>query len=99
MTGVQTCALPILKLKIPIVAILDSNSDPTDINFPIPGNDDARRSIDLYCELLQKTILDAKKYIAKKQLNENEKKNKNGLEKKEKIDQKPKISPKKKDNK
>ena len=76
-----------------------ANSDPTDINFPIPGNDDARRSIDLYCELLQKTILDAKKYIAKKQLNENEKKNKNGLEKKEKIDQKPKISPKKKDNK
>ena len=32
-----------IKLKIPIVAILDSNSDPTDINFPIPGNDDARR--------------------------------------------------------
>jgi small subunit ribosomal protein S2 len=88
-----------IKLKIPIVAILDSNSDPTGISFPIPGNDDARRSIDLYCEVLQKTILDAKKYIAKKQLNENEKKNKNGLEKKEKIDQKPKISPKKKDNK
>jgi len=74
-----------IKLKIPIVAILDSNSDPTGINFPIPGNDDARRSIDLYCELLQKTILDAKKYIAKKQLNENEKKNKNGLKKKEKV--------------
>jgi len=74
-----------IKLKIPIVAILDSNSDPTGISFPIPGNDDARRSIDLYCELLQKTILDAKKYIAKKQLNENEKKNKNGLKKKEKV--------------
>ncbi len=88
-----------IKLKIPIVAILDSNSDPTGINFPIPGNDDARRSIDLYCELLQKTILDAKKYIAKKQIDENEKKNKNGLEKKEKTNQKQKISPKKKDNK
>ena len=73
-----------IKLKIPIVAILDSNSDPTGINFPIPGNDDARRSIDLYCEVLQKTILDAKKYIAKKQLNENEKKNKNGSKNKEK---------------
>ena len=34
-----------IKLNIPIVAILDSNSDPTGINFPIPGNDDARRSI------------------------------------------------------
>ena len=37
------------KLKIPIVAILDTNSDPTGIDFPVPGNDDARRSINLYC--------------------------------------------------
>ena len=36
-----------IKLNIPIVAVLDSNSDPTGISFPIPGNDDARRSIDL----------------------------------------------------
>ena len=36
------------KLSIPIIAILDTNSDPTGINFPIPGNDDARRSINLY---------------------------------------------------
>ena len=62
-----------IKLKIPIVAILDSNSDPTGINFPIPGNDDARRSIDLYCELLKNTILDAKKYIAKAQTKVNAK--------------------------
>jgi small subunit ribosomal protein S2 len=51
------------KLGIPIVAILDSNSDPTGINFPIPGNDDARRSINLYCELLKNTIKDAEKFI------------------------------------
>ena len=38
------------KLGIPIIAILDTNSDPTGIEFPIPGNDDARRSIDLYCD-------------------------------------------------
>ena len=36
-----------LKLGIPIIAILDTNSDPEGIDFPIPGNDDARRSIDL----------------------------------------------------
>ena len=49
------------KLNIPIVAIIDTNSDPTGINFPIPGNDDARRAINLYCELIEKTILDAQK--------------------------------------
>ena len=37
-----------IKLNIRIVAIVDTNSDPTVINFPIPGNDDARRSINLY---------------------------------------------------
>ena len=51
------------KLNIPIIAILDTNSDPTDIDYPIPGNDDARRSINLYCELLKQTIKDAEKFI------------------------------------
>ena len=51
------------KLNIPIVAILDTNSDPTDIHFPIPGNDDARRSINLYCDLLKSTIVNASKFI------------------------------------
>ncbi len=53
------------KLNIPIVAIVDTNSDPTRINFPIPGNDDARRAINLYCDLIKKTILDAQKNITK----------------------------------
>ena len=52
-----------LKLNIPIVAIVDTNSDPTGINFPIPGNDDARRSINLYCDLVKQTILDAQRNI------------------------------------
>jgi len=52
-----------IKLGIPIVAILDSNSNPEGIDFPIPGNDDARRSIDLYCNLLHETINNAKKEI------------------------------------
>ena len=50
-----------IKLGIPIIAILDTNSNPDGIDFPIPGNDDARRSIDLYCNLLKETIENAKK--------------------------------------
>ncbi len=49
-----------IKLGIPIIAVLDTNSNPDGIDFPIPGNDDARRSIDLYCTLLKETILNAK---------------------------------------
>ena len=49
------------KLDIPIIAILDSNSNPDGIDFPIPGNDDARRAIDLYCNLIKETIQNAKK--------------------------------------
>tara|TARA_Y100000031_G_scaffold13093_1_gene13930 strand:- start:1513 stop:2310 length:798 start_codon:yes stop_codon:yes gene_type:complete len=52
-----------IKLSIPIAAILDTNSDPEGIAFPIPGNDDARRSIDLYCNLIRETIVNAKKEI------------------------------------
>ena len=64
-TNVESLAVQeAIKLNIPIVAVLDSNSNPDGINFPIPGNDDARRSINLYCELLKDTIIDAKKYIA-----------------------------------
>ena len=50
-----------IKLRIPIIAILDTNSDPEGIDYPIPGNDDARRSIDLYCSLVKETIENAKK--------------------------------------
>ena len=53
-----------IRLNIPIVAIVDSNSDPTGINYPIPGNDDARRAINLYCDLIKQTILDAQKNIS-----------------------------------
>ena len=49
-----------IKLGIPIIAILDSNSNPENIDFPIPGNDDARRAIDLYCNLIKETINSAK---------------------------------------
>ena len=56
-----------VKLGIPIIAILDSNSNPDGIDFPIPGNDDARRAIDLYCNLLKETINSAKKSAPKEE--------------------------------
>ena len=69
-TNVESLAVKeALKLNIPIVAIIDTNSDPTGINFPIPGNDDARRAINLYCELIRKTVLDAQKDITEKNTN------------------------------
>ena len=65
-TNIESLAVKeAIKLNIPIVAILDTNSDPTDIMHPIPGNDDARRSINLYCDLLKNTIIDAEKSIVK----------------------------------
>ena len=83
------------KLNIPIIAVLDTNSDPTGINYPIPGNDDARRSINLYCDLLKSTIQDAEKFIEvkdEKQKNSNQDlKNKNSKIIKSEI----KASPKK----
>ena len=70
------------KLGIPIIGILDTNSDPTGIDFPVPGNDDARRSINLYCDLLKDTIKDAEKFIKvseDKQKNTKEEKNKSSV--------------------
>ena len=43
-------------LNLPIVGIVDTNCDPDKIDYPIPGNDDSRRSIDLYCSLIKETI-------------------------------------------
>ena len=46
------------KLNIPVVAILDTNCDPDGITYPIPGNDDAARAIQLYCDLIADAVLD-----------------------------------------
>jgi small subunit ribosomal protein S2 len=46
------------KLKIPIVAVVDTNCDPDGIDFPIPGNDDAGRAITLYCDLIARAAID-----------------------------------------
>jgi small subunit ribosomal protein S2 len=46
------------RLHIPVVAILDTNCDPDGITYPIPGNDDAGRAINLYCDLISRAALD-----------------------------------------
>ena len=46
------------KLNIPVIAILDTNSDPDGIAFPVPGNDDAARALQLYCDLVADSVLD-----------------------------------------
>jgi small subunit ribosomal protein S2 len=46
-----------VKLGVPVVAVVDSNSNPDNIDFPIPGNDDAIRSIRLYCSLFADAAL------------------------------------------
>ena len=46
------------RLKIPVIAILDTNCDPAAADFPIPGNDDAARAIQLYCDLIADAVLD-----------------------------------------
>jgi len=46
------------KLGIPVIAVLDSNADPSGIAFPIPGNDDAIRAITLYCDSIAGAVLE-----------------------------------------
>ena len=46
------------RLNIPVIAILDTNCDPTGVDLPIPGNDDASRAINLYCDLMSRAVLD-----------------------------------------
>ena len=90
-----------LKLNIPIVAIVDTNSNPTGINFPIPGNDDARRAINLYCELAKQTILDAQKQRSnlEKEESKDQPKDKAPNKKELKIEEPKKKEPTKKEEK
>src|SRR3546814_5063204 len=45
-------------LNIPVIGVLDSNSDPAGVTIPVPGNDDALRAIGLYCDLIADVVLD-----------------------------------------
>jgi len=46
------------KLGIPVIGITDTNANPNDVDYPVPGNDDAIRAIQLYCELISSAVLD-----------------------------------------
>jgi small subunit ribosomal protein S2 len=46
------------RLNIPVVAVLDSNSDPSGVSYPVPGNDDAGRAISLYCDLMARAAIE-----------------------------------------
>jgi small subunit ribosomal protein S2 len=46
------------RLGIPVAAVVDTNSNPIGITFPVPGNDDAARAITLYCDLVAKAAID-----------------------------------------
>ena len=46
------------KLGIPVIGIVDTNANPNEVDYPVPGNDDAIRAISLYCELVSSAILD-----------------------------------------
>ncbi|MBN1272486.1 MAG: 30S ribosomal protein S2 [Candidatus Aminicenantes bacterium] len=61
------------KLKIPIIAVVDTNGDPENINYPIPGNDDAVRAIELFTSKVCDAILEGKKNKLEKELQESKK--------------------------
>ena len=59
-----------IKLNIPIVAVVDTNGDPENINYPIPGNDDAVRAIELFVSKIAEAIIEGKKNRMEKELQE-----------------------------
>jgi small subunit ribosomal protein S2 len=46
------------RLGIPVIAVIDTNSDPAGVTYPIPGNDDAGRAVALYCDLISKACIE-----------------------------------------
>lgn len=58
------------KLKIPIIAIVDTNGDPENIDYPIPGNDDAVRAIELFTSKITDSIIEGKKKLLEEELKE-----------------------------
>jgi small subunit ribosomal protein S2 len=61
------------KMRIPIVAVVDTNGDPDNIEYPIPGNDDAVRAIELFVSKVAESIIEGKKSRITKELEEEKK--------------------------
>jgi len=80
------------KIGMPVVAVLDTNSTPDGVDFPIPGNDDSLRAIELYCDMLAGAVLEGmKKQMAKSGVDAGE-----AVEVKEELPVATKEAPKKK---
>jgi small subunit ribosomal protein S2 len=69
-TKEEIAILEALKLNIPIVAVVDTNGDPENIDYPIPGNDDAVRAIELFASKVSEAIVEGKKERIEKELQE-----------------------------
>ena len=67
-TKEEIAILEAFKLKIPVVAVVDTNGDPESIDYPIPGNDDAVRAIELFTSKIADTIIEGKKKKMEKEL-------------------------------
>jgi len=67
-TKEEIALLEALKLKIPIVAVVDTNGDPENIDYPIPGNDDAVRAIELFTAKIAETVIEGKKKRIEREL-------------------------------
>jgi small subunit ribosomal protein S2 len=67
-TKEEIALLEALKLKIPIVAIVDTNGDPENIDYPIPGNDDAVRAIELFTSKIAEIVMEGKKKKIEREL-------------------------------
>ena len=88
-------ALEANKLGIPVIAIVDTNANPDLVTYPMPGNDDAIRSINLYTELFKSTILDAKKLIKNLEFEKLKEENDNKLKEESTVGKKTKkLKPK-----
>ena len=69
-TKEEIAILEAMKLNIPIVAVVDTNGDPENIDYPIPGNDDAVRAIELFASKVAEAIVEGKKDRIEKELQE-----------------------------
>lgn len=69
-TKEEIAILEAKKLNIPIVAVVDTNGDPENIDYPIPGNDDAVRAIELFVSKISEAIIEGKKNKVEKELQE-----------------------------
>jgi len=69
-TKEEIAILEAQKLNIPIVAVVDTNGDPENIDYPIPGNDDAVRAIELFVSKVSEAIIEGKKNKVEKELQE-----------------------------